>query len=248
MKAVAVVTLCLSAALAATLAATLAARGETPATDAPAPPAAAVVASRASASFEGIWLFDAKRSDDPKKVMEQARGGAGGRGGGPPGGGRGGRPPGGGPPGGGRGMGPGGPPPGMAEGGEDEGAGGASSRSGGDPRRAMDRVVNPARKMVVYVDGERFQVEEDEGSPRVYTIADSLKALGVNALETEATVKVRGRRHEAKQPLGRRGALLETFELSEDGRSLTIRARRQGGPEGMSNPTITRVYTRYDGE
>lgn len=217
--------------------------------DAP-PPAAEVSPGKLTAhAFEGIWVFDRARSDDPRKQMESMGGP---RGRGPGGGGMG---PGGGgmPPGGGMGDGmrggrggPGGPPDGDGEPAEDEGA--TNSRGGGDPRRAMERVLHPPQKLVVYVDKDRFQVEEDEGAPRVYTIADSLKALGVKPLNDEATVRVDGRRLAAKQPLGRRGALLETYELSADGRTLTIRARRQGGPEGMPNPEFTRVYTKYDGD
>jgi nitrate/nitrite transporter NarK len=38
----------------------------------------------------------------------------------------------------------------------------------------------------------------------------------------------------------------EAYQLSADGRTLTIRARNQGGRFDM--PAIARVYTRYDGE
>ncbi len=247
MKAVSLAALCVFAALAAPGSARA---GEPAETQATAPRAReGVTASEATHAFEGIWMFDAKRSDDPRKVMESARGGEG-RG---PGGGT--RREGGGMGRGGMGHGgmrrggmEGGGPPGEGpEGGEPAGES-PNGRGGGDPRRAMERVFNPAKKMVVYVDHDRFQVEEDEGSPRVYTMADSLKAMGVNALEDEGTVRLLGRRLEAKQPLGRRGALLETYELSDDGRTLTIRARRQGGPEGMPNPTFTRVYAKYEGE
>jgi hypothetical protein len=109
-------------------------------------------------------------------------------------------------------------------------------------------VLHPARKMVVYVDRDRFQVEEDEGTPRVYTLSDSLKAMGVQQLNDEATVRIVGRGLEARQPLGLRGALLETFELSADGRVLTIHARRVGGPEGRPRPVFTRTYVKYEGE
>lgn len=245
-------TVCFAVALAA-LAASLPAHA---ADDAPAAPPAVTKAEAArervtAHAFEGIWVFDRAHSDDPRQLMQQS-GGPRGRG---PGGGMG---PGGGgmPPGGGMGEGmrggrggrggPGGPPDGDGEAAEDEDA--ANSRGGGDPRRAMDRVLHPAQKLVVYVDKDRFQVEEDEGAPRVYTIADSLRALGVKPLNDEATVRIDGRTLAAKQPLGRRGALLETYELSADGRILTIRARRQGGPEGMPNPEFKRVYTRYDGD
>ena len=249
MKPVPMAALCLLASFACPAASRA---GEPAASPGDAPPALEnAAAAAATHAFEGIWMFDAKRSDDPRKIMESSRSGSGGR---PEGGmghggmGRGGM-------GGGRGgMGYGGDRGGPpreggegAEGGEPE-AQGTNSRAGGDSRRAMERVFNPPKKMVVYVDRDRFQVEDDEGSPRRYTIADSLKAQGVNALEDEATVRLRGRSLEAKQPLGRRGALVETFELSEDGKTLTIRARRQGGPEGMPNPTFTRVYAKYEGE
>jgi len=241
MRAVPIVPLCLFTALAF---ASASPGAETP-TQAPAGPAGAVAPAAAILSFEGIWLFDAQRSDDPKKLLEQNRPGSRR---GPGAGGM--RPGGGGMRGGQGGMGPrggGGAPPDMAA---DDQAGpeAAGSRSSADPRRAMERVLNPAKKLVVYVDRDRFQLEEDEGSPLVYTIADSSAAAGVKPPETEAMVTIQGRRLEARQPLGRRGAMLETFELSGDGRTLTIRARRQGGPERATNPTFTRVYTRYEGE
>ena len=212
-----------------------------------APPAAAppaVAPATPEPTLDGIWLFDAQHSDDPREVMEKSgfhgrggsgHGGHGGMGGGPRGGGMGGPP-----------GGMGGPPDGEpVESGQQSQA--TNSRGGGDPRRAMERVLHPAKKMVVYVDRDRFQIEEDEGAPRVYTISDSLKALGVKQLKDEAVVRFKGRNAEATQPLGERGALVETFELSADGHTLTIRAQRRGGPEGMPNPVITRVYTRYNG-
>jgi len=216
---------------------------------APTPPAPAQSApvqaepAQAAPTFDGIWMFDAAHSDDPMKVMQQnaprregggAGGGGFGRGGGGGWGGRGG------------GGGFGGRHRGGGEGGTPQGE--TNSRGGGDPRRAFERVMHPAHKLVLYLDHDRFQVAEDEGTPRVYTLSDSLKALGVKPLTDEATVQIHGRRLEAKQPLGARGALLETYELSGDGRTLTIRAHREGGREGMPNPTFTRTYTRYEGE
>jgi hypothetical protein len=228
----------------------------------PAPARAGAPADSAAITrFEGIWMFDAAHSDDPVKIMQRdrpqlGRGGGMRDGGGPAGGmagGRGGRRHGGmgeggsGSGGWGAGGARGGEPEGEANG-DEAGQESANSRGGGDPRRAFERVMHPAKKLVIYVDRDRFQVEEDEAPPRVYTLSDSLKALGVKPLNDEATVRTDGRRLEAKQPLGRRGALVETYELSADGRTLTIRAHRVGGPEGMPDPVISRAYSKYDGE
>jgi hypothetical protein len=148
----------------------------------------------------------------------------------------------------------GGPGAGMHDGppGEDEGDGSFGSgtdRRGGDARRAFDRVMHPAKKMVVYLDHDRFQVEEDEGAARVYTVADSLAALDAKPIQGEATVRLRDGTLEARQPLARAGAaLVESYTLSPDGATLTIRARREGGPSGRPAAVFTRVYRRYEGE
>lgn len=217
-----------------------------PAASVPAVPPADSAAVLNAYAFEGIWLFDAARSDDPARVLgaraprvpRAAREGAL-RGTGGARGERAGR---------GAHAGPGDAPPGEEEDEEAVETGVTTDRTGGDPRRAMERVLRPPLKTVIYVDRDRFQLEEDEGSPRVYTIADSLQALGVRPLTGEATVRLAGRVLEASQPVGRRGALVETFELSADGSVLTIRARREGGSDGRPAVTVVRRYTRYEGD
>lgn len=220
-----------------------------------APPAAvAAEASTPSApSLDGIWMFDANRSDDPRKIMEANRpqGGPGGEGGRRFGGGMGGGPPGGGPPGGGGGWG------GRRGGGDGEvGEGGSGSEGRGEsadgeqrPRvNPFERVMRPAQKVVIEMLEDQVNVAEDERTPRAYAIADSLKAHG-HELVTEGTKAFwKGGKLQMSQVMGRRGAILESYELSADGKTLTIRAHREGGPEGMPNPTFTRVYTRYEGD
>lgn len=215
--------------------------------------AAAPSAASAHASLEGIWMFDAAHSDDPAKIMQANR---------PPGmEGRGG-PPGGGGFGGGMGGGMGG----GHRGGEGYGRREAPGENGEGPvdtsdpearaqqrqrqagQMAMGRVMRPAKKVVIAMLADQVTVAEDEHEARPYALADSLSAHGHDLVTEYTKAKWKGGRLEMSQELGRRGTLVETYELSADGRTLTIRAHREGGPEGMPNPTFTRVYTRYDGE
>jgi hypothetical protein len=211
---------------------------------------AAVATPASLASLDGIWVLDARHTDDPRKIMEASRpqggGGPGGPGGmgGMGGGGRGG-PPGGGP--GGMGGGRGGPPgggDGEPFGGGDAGESGARTRG----PNAFGRVMSPARKVVIEMLADQVNVAEDERTPRPYAIADSLKAHGHDLVTESTSAKWKSGKLEMTQKLGERGALIETYELSKDGKTLTIRARRDGGREGMPNPTFTRVYTRYEGD
>lgn len=229
---------------------------DTDAKGAAAAPTAASIneASAPVPSLDGIWMFDAKRSDDPRKIMEANRpqGGPGGEGGRRFGGGMGGGPPGGGPPGGGEGG-----WGGRRGGGDGEvGEGGAGSEGRGEnadgeqrPRvNPFERVMRPAQKVVIEMLEDQVNVAEDERTPRAYAIADSLKAHG-HELVTEGTKAFwKGGKLQMSQVTGRRGAVLESYELSADGKTLTIRAHREGGPEGMPNPVFTRVYTRYEGD
>jgi hypothetical protein len=211
--------------------------------------AASIAASRAHVgplSLDGIWMFDAAHSDDPMKTMQSMRGGEGGGGrhfggggmGGGFGGGGGGRHWGGGGGGGGGGMDAddGGPPP--------------AERDESAPRgpRPFERVMHPPKKVVIEMLADQVNVADDERQPRGYSIADSLKAHGRDLVTEGTSAQWKGGKLEMRQVMGRGGSLVETYELSRDGATLTIRAHRDGGREGMPNPTFTRVYTRYEGD
>jgi hypothetical protein len=225
---------------------------------APAPPAGAASSttrtamerkgappSTAAPSLDGIWMFDAAHSDDPGKVMRAAAGGRSGgmRGGGNwGGGGRGGR--------GGHGGFGGGPPEG--EGGSERGVPPGDLDDdhprvpqGGNP---MQRVLHPPGKIVIELQALEVNVAEDEREPRHYAIQDSLEAKQRDYVTDGTSARWKNGRLVMTQQLRRAATLVETYELSRDGRTLTIHARREGGPEGMPNPTLTRVYTRYDGD
>jgi hypothetical protein len=214
-----------------------------------------IVTLAASTALDGIWMFDAAHSDDPMKVMQASRpqggaegggrmgGGGGGFGGGPPGGGEGGGF-------GGRGGGRGGRGgPGMG-GGDDAGGDHPDQPSENRPRGVspMGRIMRPARKIVIDMQANQVNVTEDDHAARPYAIADSLKAHSYELLTENTSAKWKNGRLEMTQTMGERGKVVEVYELSADGKTLTIRAHREGGREGMPNPVLTRVYTRYDGE
>jgi hypothetical protein len=226
-----------------------------------APVPAATHAPANLGSIDGIWVFDAKHSDDPMKIMQANRpqgggeGGGGRRGGGGGGGWGGGGGMGGGMGGGRRGGGGGG---GGGErgggGGDGDGGGGGSQAAGsnepggnrgGSP---FSRVMRPAQKVVVDMQADQVAISEDEHTPRPYAIADSLKAHGHDLVTDNTSAKWKGDKLEMTQKMGQRGSLVETYELSKDGKTLTIRAHREGGSSNMPNPTFVRVYTRYDGD
>jgi len=214
---------------------------------------AATALPAGSLSLDGIWMFDTKHSDDPRKVMEAARpqgGGGGGEGGG------GGRRWGGGGGGGGGGMGGGGFG-GGGGGGRRRGGGdgdAAAGGSGGDSGAAargpspFSRVMRPANKVVIEMLTDQVKVTEDEGVPRPYAIQDSVKAHGHDLVTEGTSASWKSGKLEMTQTSGNRGSIVETYELSKDGSTLTIRAHRTGGNSNMPNPTFVRVYTRYNGE
>jgi hypothetical protein len=196
-----------------------------------------------STALEGIWMFDPAHSDDPAKIMQANRPQRG-EGGGPPmgGGPRGGE--------GGGGWGGRGGERGMRGGGDDAGGDHPDQPAENRPRgpSPFSRVMRPAKKVVIEMQADQVNVTEDEGAVRAYAIADSLKAHDRELLTENTSARWKNGRLEMIQTLGQRGKLVETYELSHDGNTLTIRAQREGGPSGMPNPVITRVYTRYDGE
>jgi len=224
-----------------------------------APAAQAAGATSGSKTLDGIWMFDAKHSDDPQKIMEANRpSGGGGRGGGGRGGmggggmggmggggmGGGGRRGGGGGGWGGRGGGGEGdddrPSSGDAENGQ-----GTARPQGGNP---MQRVMRPAQKIVIDMVGDSVTVAEDERGPRAYAVQDSLKAHEHDLVTEGTSASWKGGKLQMTQVLGTRGSLVESYELSKDGKTLPIRAHREGGQSGMPHPTFVRVYTRYEGD
>ena len=112
----------------------------------------------------------------------------------------------------------------------------------------MARVMRPAKKLVIDMQADQVNVTEDEAAARPYAIADSLKAHNHELLTEDTSAQWKGGKLEMAQVMGQRGKLVETYEVSHDGKTLTIRAHREGGQSGAPNPTFTRVYTRYDGE
>ena len=197
-----------------------------------APAAQAAAAASGRLTLDGIWMFDATRSDDPRKIMDATGhqgGGEGGAGGGRRRGG------------------------GMGGGGGDEGGGppAGGDDSGGRTRRgpsAFRRVMLPAKKVVIELLADQVNVTEDEGVARPYAIADSLKAHGHDLVTQDTSARWKGGRLEMTEQSGWRGSLVETYELSRDGMTLFIRAHRTGGQEGAPDPTFTRAYTRYTGD
>ena len=171
------------------------------------------------------------------KAMQAARpqGGEGGRGGGMGGGFGGGGRRGGGEGGwGGRGGG------GMRGGDGGAGGGGPDGDGSDQPRREPSArpcrpwraSCGPPHKVVIEMQADQVNVAEDEHAPRPYAIADSLKAHDRELLTENTSARWKAGRLEMTQTMGPRGKLVETYELSKDGRTLTIRARREGGREG----------------
>ncbi|HTR96676.1 MAG TPA: hypothetical protein VMH61_02145, partial [Candidatus Acidoferrales bacterium] len=147
--------------------------------------------------------------------------------------------------GGGFGRGGGGSPDGDAE------ANGGDSDNGQQQQRGPSpfaRVMHPAKKVVIEMLADEVKVSEDEMEARPYAISDSLKAHQHDLVTENTSAAWKGNDLVMTQSLGQRGSLVEAYELSADGKTLTITAHREGGPSGNPNPTIKRVYTRYEGD
>lgn len=214
------------------------------------PPSHAADLSVPDRAIEGIWRFDAKKSDDPAKAMPRGgpggaaqggmRGGPGGSGGPPMGGGMGsGRR--GGPPGGGPGM--GGGPDGERP--EEGGSMGDDRHPRVDPMR---RVMRPAAQIVIFVLSENVEITEDQDPPLTFALQDSLDAHGRVQEIPGPVARWKDASLVTKLPLGKSGSLTETWEFSADGRTLTVHAKSEGGPQGAPKIELKRVYNRYDGE
>ena len=120
-------------------------------------------------------------------------------------------------------------------------AGGAGAGRGQMP---MARVIQPAKKLVIRMQADQVSVSEDGHAPRAYVMKDSLQAHPHGRLAENPSARWSNGGLELTQAMGPRGKWVETYTLSHDGETLTIRARREGGPGGMPNPVLTRVYTR----
>jgi hypothetical protein len=153
----------------------------------------------------------------------------------------------GGPPGGGPGGGGG---PGEEQGerpGDAEGGGGDTSTR---PREGpMWRLMHPAAQVVIFVLNEQVEVTEDERAPVEFALKDSLDAHHRESEKPLGVARWMDARLVTNSAVGRRGGfLIETYEVSRDGHTLTVSARTEGGPEGAPALTLKRVYRRYDGE
>jgi len=207
---------------------------------------ASAARAQSAPTLDGIWMFDAAHSDDPMKVMQENRqrrggdgeeGGYGGRRGGMGGGMRGGME-----------GGMGGGDRRWNRGGEGGPGGDGQDAQRSAARSAMERVLHPAKKVVIEMSLDEVKVSEDEAAPRPYAIADSLQAHGHEALEGDGRARWKDGALEMTQVLGPRGSLVEDYALSADGKTLTITARREGGRPGAPALTLRRVYTRYEGD
>ncbi len=182
----------------------------------------------AAANLAGNWELDPR-----------AGGGSGGmeRGGGRPGGFRGGD----GPPGGGGGEGGfGGMPPG-------EGARGGRGREGGRGRRPEggDSVMAGPRALVVQQTDSSLSIARPGGAP--LTLYFDGRTVYAPDPRGDGSVETNGRWHAQRFEVRRRmesgRSMTESYELSKDGTTLTVRAT-MGGGEGGSSFEARRVYRR----
>jgi hypothetical protein len=180
-------------------------------------------------NLSGTWQLNKDASDDPQKVMSEARAAA--PGGGPPGGGHGS----GGHGGGGHGPGAGSPggmgsPPGGRHGSGDEGA------SGPDPKtlaaletlkishsEPMLSITDAAgRERVVYTDGRTTEQERSHGGT------------------TKVEARWRDGRIEIISKPSSGPKVIEAFSITADGSQLTVTTKMEG--ERMGPVTIRRIY------
>jgi hypothetical protein len=178
----------------------------------------------ASVDLSGVWVLDREKSDDAREKMREAMGGPGGRSG--PGG-PGGRRPGSG--GGAPGAG-GGPPPGAV--------------GGQDPREAMKALFEPAEEITITQTPREIEVDETFGELRRFRPNGRTYKTDNGLSETKAEWKDGVLHVETKGGPGAKR--VETWELSPDGRRLTVRVEVEGGR--MPDLTLTRVYNRSEDE
>ncbi len=180
-------------------------------------------------NLSGTWQFNKDASDDPQKVMKEARLAA--PGGGPPAGG-----PGGGGPGGGGGRGPGaggpgmGPPPGGRHSTGDEGPPGPDPEmlaaletlkiSHAEPVLSITDAAG--RERVVYTDGRKTEQERSHGG-----------TTKVEARWKDGRIEI-----VSKPETGPK--VTEAFSITADGAHLTVTTKMEGGRTPAV--TIRRIY------
>jgi hypothetical protein len=170
--------------------------------------------------LSGVWILNPDLSDDARQKMhEMMQGRGGGPGGGPPpmspGGGRAG------PPGGGRGPG---------------GVGGA------DPQERIRALFEPAEE--IWVTQTPAEIEVDEVDGRLRRFHPNGRKYKTDNGTAEIQSEWKDGKLQVKTERGRGAKEVETWELSPDGRRLTVRLRLGGGrtPE----ISLTRVYDREE--
>jgi hypothetical protein len=172
----------------------------------------------APADLSGVWILNPELSDDTRDEMhETMEGRGGGSGGGPPpmspGGGRAG-PPGGGP--------------------------GAGGPSGADPQERMRALFEPAEE--IWVTQTPAEIEVDEVYGRLRRFRPNGRKYKTDNGTAEIQSEWKDGQLRVKTERGRGAKEVETWELSPDGRRLTVRLRLEGGR--MPEITLTRVYDR----
>lgn len=216
---------------------------------------AARAAEEKTPDLTGMWRLDTAKSESLQKKMEAMRasggGAGGGPGGGPGGGGFGGGPGGGGPPPGGMGGGRGrggsmGEPPSddgpegeSSEGGRRRGPGGAD-----DP--VMRSLARPPMMLLIEDADTALVLSERDRTLATLSLVKGAKPDTTGGAYTLAA-QWKGGRLQADGQTKRGGKVRETYEVSEDGNTLTI-ATRVEMREGMPALELKRVYRRYEGE
>lgn len=179
-------------------------------------------------SIMGAWKLNADESDDPRKKMQEARGGNGGQGGG-----------------GGRGGGVRMGIPGMGGGpyGGGRRGGGGQNESDQD-RQQMEQVVNASRSLTVAEATRNVEVDlfdEQERKTAIYTDGRKLQKSKDNSNQ-EIAAHWDGKRLVTDEKTPRGGKMSRTYELSYDGTQMyeTVRVTR-----GRSNSQVSIRYV-YD--
>jgi hypothetical protein len=218
------------------------ARGQAPAGPLPAaqpqPPSSPEAGTQAQAqsapvkprsSIMGAWKLNADESDDPRKKMQEARGGNGGGGGGGRGGVRMGIPGmGGGPYGGGR-------------------RGGGGQNESDQDRQQMQQMLTPSRSLTVAEATKNVEVDlfdDQERKTAVYTDGRKLQK-SKDAANQEIAAHWDGNRLVTDEKTPRGEKISRTYELSYDGTQMYETVRMTRGRSG-SQVSIRYVYDQAD--
>lgn len=114
--------------------------------------------------------------------------------------------------------------------------------------RPMWRLRHPAKQVVVFVLTETVEFTEDERPALEFAMQDSLDAHTREAERKMGVARWKGGQLVTHSAIGSGRYLIETYQVSADGATLTVRSRTEGGPEGAPALELRRVYRRYDGE